>query len=233
GALRIDLTSARSSVGNEFILTPDRLAPANPLDFAVDTLDCLAASATLGWTAPGDDGMQGTAASYDLRWSFDVITEANFSSAAPIPTASPSPAGSHETQVVGISYGARRYFALEAVDNVGNHSPLGKVLHVDGPRNIESCLSAPVSIVRGDEPAIEIPRSTSGQGSMEVRFVIPAREAGQPFTLGLYDVSGRRIALLAQGAAAPGATTISLAGRVPRMSKGVYFVRLTVGARAR
>ncbi len=38
-------------------------------------------SATLTWTAPGDDGTNGTATAYDIRFSTTLITDANFNSA--------------------------------------------------------------------------------------------------------------------------------------------------------
>ncbi|MFC0335641.1 hypothetical protein ACFOLF_21400 [Paenibacillus sepulcri] len=42
------------------------------------------------WTAPGDDGTTGTAASYDIRVSTAPITDANFASTIPVKEHSPA-----------------------------------------------------------------------------------------------------------------------------------------------
>lgn len=80
-------------------------------------------SASLTWTAVGDDGHVGTATEYDLRVSLEPITEANWDSAVRIdgePT--PSVAGTQET----IYY----YFAMTTEDEVPNVSGLSNVVVV-------------------------------------------------------------------------------------------------------
>src|SRR5512137_30856 len=70
---------------------------------------------SLSWTAPGDDGSTGTAASYDLRYSTATITAANFASATAA-TGEPTPAaaGSAQTMTVsGLTAGTIYYFALK------------------------------------------------------------------------------------------------------------------------
>ena len=54
-------------------------------------------SATLTWTAPGDDGSTGTATSYDIRYSTSVINDGNWAASTPLP-GEPAPviAGSAE-----------------------------------------------------------------------------------------------------------------------------------------
>ena len=59
------------------------------------------ACVTLSWTATGDDGAEGTASLYDIRYSRSVITEDNWEQATParvVPT--PQPAGSPEEWLV-------------------------------------------------------------------------------------------------------------------------------------
>jgi Tol biopolymer transport system component len=87
-------------------------------------------SVTLTWTAPGDDGMVGTATEYDIRYSTSVITDANFDAAdqAPSPPV-PSLAGSGETfTVTGLAEQTTYYFALKAADEVPNWSGLSNVV---------------------------------------------------------------------------------------------------------
>jgi hypothetical protein len=86
-------------------------------------------SATLSWTAPGDDGNTGTASGYDMRRSTTPITEANWSSATKV-SGEPSPAAAGTIQsftVNGLSAGVTYFFALKTSDESGNISPLSNV----------------------------------------------------------------------------------------------------------
>ncbi len=88
-----------------------------------------ASSATLSWTAPGDDGNVGTASSYDLRYATSAITEGNWNSASQVtgePT--PSSAGSAETLLVDdLDPEQTYYFAIKTVDEANNWSALSNV----------------------------------------------------------------------------------------------------------
>lgn len=87
-------------------------------------------SVQLTWTAPGDDGSIGTAASYDLRYSTSPITVSNFTSAARW-GATPAPAGSGTSQTVtvtGLTPSTTYYFAIKSIDDAGNVSPISNVL---------------------------------------------------------------------------------------------------------
>ncbi len=86
-------------------------------------------SATLAWTAVGDDSLTGTATSYDIRYSTAPITPANFASATAV-TGAPVPAvaGTAQTAVVrGLSRRVTYYFALRTTDDAGNPSALSNV----------------------------------------------------------------------------------------------------------
>ena len=114
-------------------------------------------SVTLTWTAVGDDGSTGTAASYDLRYSTSAITAANFASATAA-TGEPAPqaAGSSESFTVsGPASNTTYYFALKVADEVPNWSvcrtrPAGRPASAD--------TTAPV---RGDHLAVGTPTTTS------------------------------------------------------------------------
>ena len=72
------------------------------------------------WTAPGDNGMLGTASSYDLRWSESPITAGNWDSASVFPFAlpAPKPSGSNEAATVtGLPDESQIYFAMTASDD--------------------------------------------------------------------------------------------------------------------
>jgi hypothetical protein len=81
-------------------------------------------SLQVAWTAPGDDGMTGTATLYDLRWSTSPITSANFGSAASaLPEPVPAVAGTVQTYTLsGLAQATTYYFAIRTRDDAGNWS---------------------------------------------------------------------------------------------------------------
>lgn len=106
---------------------PDTTPPAAITNLV--TSDPTSNSVILNWTAPGDDGAAGTASSYDIRYSTDIIAEADWGSASqcsgePVPQA----AGSAQTfTVTGLSPDTAYYFALKTADEVPNWSGLSNV----------------------------------------------------------------------------------------------------------
>jgi hypothetical protein len=86
-------------------------------------------TATLSWTAVGDDSLTGTATSYEVRYATTPITAANFASATAV-TGVPAPAapGTPQSVVVhGLTRQVAYYFALRTVDDAGNRSALSNV----------------------------------------------------------------------------------------------------------
>jgi hypothetical protein len=85
------------------------------------------------WTAPGDDGLVGTSARYEVRMSTSPITDTNWASAAVIGgVPAPLPAGSRQTMVVrGLTRGTTYYFAVKSYDDVDNVSALSNVVQWD------------------------------------------------------------------------------------------------------
>ncbi|MBM3286970.1 MAG: hypothetical protein FJY88_06415 [Candidatus Eisenbacteria bacterium] len=98
----------------------DTTPPAAVQDLRVGAVT--ASSVTLRWTSPGDDGNDGTAAGYDVRYStssgasWDEMTQATGEPA-------PKPAGGSETfAVAGLTSGTTYYFRLRTADEVPNWS---------------------------------------------------------------------------------------------------------------
>jgi hypothetical protein len=88
--------------------------PASPTDRAI-----------LSWVAPGDDGNTGTATSYELRYSTSAINAGNFSQATLASTTTPQAAGANETVTVsGLTQDTNYFFAIKALDEADNESPL-------------------------------------------------------------------------------------------------------------
>jgi hypothetical protein len=127
--------SRASSVGGawvsiddlSFVMSPDTTAPAAVSNLAAGSPT--SSSLTLTWTAPGDDGSSGTAASYDIRYSTATINDTNWASATQVsggPT--PAAAGTGQNMVVsGLSAGTTYYFAMKTADEVPNWSSLSNV----------------------------------------------------------------------------------------------------------
>lgn len=86
-------------------------------------------SVSLLWTSPGDDGNVGTAASYSIRYSTELLSEQNWASATPL-SSPPSPmvAGTSQTALVtGLNAGTTYYFGIKTTDDAGNASALSNV----------------------------------------------------------------------------------------------------------
>lgn len=83
-------------------------------------------SITLRWVAPGDDSTEGKAQSYDLRYSFSPIHDANWeSTTSVVGIQDPDSAGSREShEVKGLDPDTTYYFAIKTVDDSGNVSVL-------------------------------------------------------------------------------------------------------------
>ena len=70
------------------------------------------------------------------------------------------------------------------------------------------------------------------RGLSTLRWSIPQAEAGKSFELSLFDIAGRRVAVLAAGVAKAGRHSHDLsfnADTGTRQANGVFFVRLKLG----
>jgi hypothetical protein len=91
--------------------------------------NAVAADATLSWTAPGNDGTVGQAATYDIRYSVTPITDANWGQATHVLNPPvPKPSGSKELfKVSGLQSATTYYFAMKAADSKPNWSKLSNI----------------------------------------------------------------------------------------------------------
>jgi len=80
----------------------------------------------LTWTAVGDDGTIGSASSYEIRYLTWQVTSDNWSGAVKcVAIPAPKPAKSNESfTVTKLDAGKRYYFAIKAIDDAGNKSPI-------------------------------------------------------------------------------------------------------------
>ncbi len=96
---------------------------------AVRTLAAAAtgdSSVQLSWKAPGNDGMAGTAASYDIRFGTLPISLETWDSTRAVPSPPrPSLSGTPERMTIDhLDRGTRYYFALRSMDDSANLSAL-------------------------------------------------------------------------------------------------------------
>jgi len=146
---RASLSSRVSSwVGLAFVLwlvsgcgddstAPDSIPPATISDLvALAELD---STASLTWTAPGDDGREGTADRYEVRVStLSPAIPEWWDEAVVVPGAPrPGPAGVQESFAVrGLVPDSSYTFAIRTIDETGNASSLSNfaVISIVGPR---------------------------------------------------------------------------------------------------
>ncbi|MEZ5358239.1 MAG: fibronectin type III domain-containing protein [Candidatus Zixiibacteriota bacterium] len=87
---------------------------------------------TIHWTSPGDDGLDGTASEYDIRYSTSAITGANWDAATQA-TGEPSPQAAGQAEsftITGLTPSTNYYIAVKAADEVPNWSALSNVIMV-------------------------------------------------------------------------------------------------------
>ncbi|HVP58897.1 MAG TPA: choice-of-anchor D domain-containing protein [bacterium] len=106
----------------------DTTAPGAVTDLAVSSVT--ATTAVLTWTAPGDDGMTGTASTYDVRYAVGEAAAFVWNTATQA-TGEPTPKvdGTHETfTVTGLTAGTTYTFALKTGDEVPNWSAISNLV---------------------------------------------------------------------------------------------------------
>ncbi|MEZ4864733.1 MAG: CARDB domain-containing protein [Caldilineaceae bacterium] len=122
------LTNARLNLLNA--MEDDQTAPAPITNLAVSGV--LMTQVNLTWTATGDDGLQGSANAYDIRYATSPISDATWKDAHQVENEpAPQPAGSIERfTVTDLQPATTYYFAMKAMDNVGNESDLSNIVVV-------------------------------------------------------------------------------------------------------
>jgi hypothetical protein len=222
------------------LVFPDIRPPAAVTNLAVTlrgkTTICLQ------WTAPGDDGNNGTAAQYDLRYSTSFINESNFASLPAVFVYDPQPAGAIEiATATGLQACRNYYFALKTIDEAGNVSAISNV-----PSGQTKCsgvsyfcdLFGPMardeSGDRAEEARTQLvaPKPNPAAAAVQLEFSIAAEDARSPYELSVFDLAGRLVRRIEEGNAEPGSRIGSWDLRTTegsRVRSGMYFVRLRVG----
>jgi len=149
-------------------------------------------SADLSWTSPGDDGNQGTAYQYDIRYSTFPITEANWNQTTQA-TGEPTPKSSGNTEsftLVGLSPSATYYSAIKTSDEVPNWSELSNIIQATTltppPKTLSVSLTANPSSGTAPLNRVDLTATVSGtaQGTINYTFYCNRSDTGTNITQG-------------------------------------------------
>ncbi len=168
---------------NAFMLIadPDTIPPGQIIDLAVTQV--ASNWVDLAWTATGDDGDEGTASRYDLRYSTSPIDETNWDSATQV-AGEPNPqvAGSAESmRVSGLVHDTTYYFAIVARDEYGTPGPLSNNASdttLGAPIIALSPLAMEETLPTGGTASQTLTISNVGEGVLD--FTIPGAEYIMP-----------------------------------------------------
>jgi subtilisin family serine protease len=233
----------------------DNVAPDAVTDLTVESMGRW--SAAVSWTAPGDDSTEGSAKSFDLRYSTSSITESNFAQATQVATGSPGTAGTQYCiEIDDLSSCTTYYFAMKTEDDAFNVSALSNV-----PSGTTACsgqsyatcpgefMSAEPGSEQSEAPGIaSTARATGGVAKpLYVLSLGPARPSPSrgkvtigyslaqqfPVSIRVYDVAGRLVRTLVSGTGEAGPHDIVWDARDDhgvRVAAGVYFYRMNAGS---
>jgi subtilisin family serine protease len=156
------------------IADPDSIPPGQVTDLTATTAG--SNWIDVQWTAPGDDDYTGSASRYDMRYAGFPIDDANFESATPA-SGEPDPgdAGTLETmRVDGLDFNTAYYFAVVALDEFGNPSPVSNSPQgttLGAPDVAVAPLSLAEALLTGDTAMQTLTLSNVGEGTLD--FMIP------------------------------------------------------------
>ncbi len=213
-----------------------RLAPLGLLSFAALVLSLFitarpasAASATLLWTSPGDNGGAARVYYYDLRISTSAITGTDTTSwwnaATKIPMTGKTPLtpGSPETLVMnGLISGAKYYGILKSADSQLNWSRYSNVATFTAVTAITGVDAAGVP-----ELVLGAPRPSPTTGRADVNLDLPKSMNVEAL---VFDAQGRLVRTLDHGILPGGPHILHWDGRVDQGGNavsGVYWIRVS------
>lgn len=204
----LDPLGAGTTAINGINLENDTTPPGPITDFIVTDVD--ANGVTLQWQAPGDDGFQGTASQYELRYSTAPIAPgAAFDTAQPAPTVpTPNASGSIErVTVTGLRPNTPYYFAVRARDNASNTSPLAATSHN--------------AVILNDRGLVRAAYPNPFRTSTRVGVAV---DQTQTVRVDVFDATGRHVQRLFDGPIS--ANTLREFQFGEGLSSGVYFVHI-------
>jgi len=149
---------------------PDSIPPFPVADLNVS--ETASNWVSLAWTASGDDGADGTAQSYDIRYSVFPLDDTNFDTATAVADPpDPGAAGQPESvTITGLDISTSYYFALKVRDEYGNTSlisNLATTTTLAAPTIAVSPGSLAVSLITGEQQDHTVTISNVGAGVLD------------------------------------------------------------------
>ena len=191
-----------------------------------------AASSTLTWTSPGDNGGAARVYYYDLRISMKAVAGTDtlgwWNAATKIPMAGRTPAlpGQLESILLaGLVNGVRYYAILKSADsqlNWSRYSNVATFVPVTSITAAEEGEAAP-AVVLG------IPRPTPTSGRSDVNLELPRSMDVQA---AVFNAQGRKVRTLESGTLPAGTHVLHWDGRLDSggdAASGVYWIRVGAG----
>jgi hypothetical protein len=143
---------------------PDTTPPAAIANLTATTHSAI--EVKLDWVSPGDDGLVGLAAAYEIKYSTEPINDSNWASAQNVEQMlAPIIAGTQQSIVVGgLTGGTNYYFAIKTIDEAGNASPLSNIISAETAAADQIAPSAIVDlkVVKSRPVSIEISWTAPG-----------------------------------------------------------------------
>ena len=197
---------------------------------AVSHAQTLTTTATLLWTATGDNGTAGQAAKYDLRYTAnalsanDTLSWWNKALLVNMSTHKPPPSGTKDSVVIsGLVIGKKYYAMLRIADSAGNWSGFSNIATIDltrGVTAVEGEVGAPKLVIGAPYPS-----PTSGAA----RVAITLARSG-PLQADVFDARGRRVRTLYSGSVEAGRHELRWDGfsdGSAQAAAGVYWIRVS------
>jgi len=181
------------------------------------------------WTATGDDGYVGTAARYEVRYSVDNITEANWSSAAILSNPpNPLPDGETEECTIGdLIEGETYYIAAKALDEADNISQISDVVSAKATGfSLDVDTDDPINMP--DQGKIINNTPNPFNSLTRIKYHVPFRSY---VSLSIYDILGKKVNTIVDGPRAAGDYFSSWDGcdnMDNLVASGIYFCRLNI-----
>jgi hypothetical protein len=129
----------------------------------------------LNWTATGNDGNEGTAYYYDIRYSTELITEDNWEEAIVVENEmTPAAAGTLESYTAeGLDYSTEYYFAVKVGDKQNNLSDISNspTVTVLGPPSL-MLDETEVSVKLFEPGVVQRPYAISNEGETDINYTI-------------------------------------------------------------
>ncbi|WP_052692070.1 S8 family serine peptidase [Teredinibacter purpureus] len=176
-----DPENPRVTVPVTVTVTDDGVAPSAIVDLTVS--DIADTQAVFNFTATGDDGSQGTATRYDIRYSDERLTEQNWNEAsAALVSAQPLGAGETETiTVTGLQGNSSLWVGVKVIDFGDLASALSNVVSIDTLNTSLVVTPRPIPVIaieEGELAVVELSLTNDGDIDLEVSVAVDYNASG-------------------------------------------------------